>query len=175
MCLECQGKVSVGEQLLWLSIDGFNRGSVAGSLEPTRPNFALAWREFHGRGGNPLLKALSSDDADGLRTHLLASDEPNFNQVVRVDAAGGDIFESATDHGERRELSILAVAAQFGAVRCARFLLASGATVGASEVEGAFLGGNVELMRRFWEAFPRANPLEVAVKAVKSWNLSGLR
>jgi hypothetical protein len=47
--LEGQGKFSVGEQLLWLSIDGFDRGSVAGCLDPTRRDFALAWREFHGR------------------------------------------------------------------------------------------------------------------------------
>jgi hypothetical protein len=45
-CLEGQGKFSVGEQLLWLSIDGFERVSVAGSLDPTRPNFVLAWRDF---------------------------------------------------------------------------------------------------------------------------------
>jgi hypothetical protein len=174
-CLESQSTYSVGEQLLWLSIDGFDRGSVAGCLDPRRPSFALAWREFHGRVNNPLMADLANDDVEGLRMHLLASEQPNFNQFLRVDATGGDIFESATDYGEHRELSILAVAAQFGAVSCARFLLVSGATVGASEVEGAFLGGNVELMRRVWEAFPRANPLEVAVKAVKSWNLSGLR
>jgi hypothetical protein len=65
-----QGKVSVGEQLLWLSIDGFDRGSVAGSLDPTRSNFVLAWHEFHGRGGSPLMEALASDDVEGMRSQL---------------------------------------------------------------------------------------------------------
>jgi hypothetical protein len=63
-CLEGQGKFSVGEQLLWLSIDGFDRGSVAGSLDPTRPSFALAWREFHGRVSSPMMGALASDDVE---------------------------------------------------------------------------------------------------------------
>jgi hypothetical protein len=165
-CLEGQGKVSVGEQLLWLSIDDFDRGSVAGSLDPRRPSFVLAWREFHGRCCCPLLAALAGDDVEGLRSSL-------FLPGLRVVSAGGDIFASST--GDGRQLSILALATQFGAVRCTKFLLTSGAKAGASEVAAASRGGDVELMRMLWEAFPDANPLEAALEAVKSWNLAGLR
>jgi hypothetical protein len=172
-CLEGQGKTSVGEQLLWLSIDGFDSVSVAGSLDPTRPNFGLAWREFHGRGSSLLLAALLSDDVPGLELHWLSPGEPGFKPVLRVVSAGGDIFESAT--GEHRELSILAVAAQCGAVNCVRFLLRNGTKVGPTEIEAAFRGGRAELMRLLWDAFPRANPLKLALETVKSWNATGLR
>jgi hypothetical protein len=70
---------------------------------------------------------------------------------------------------------MLAVAAQFGAVRCAVFLMTSGARLGTAEVAAAFRGRNVELMRLLWDAFPTANPLEVAFEAVNSWNVAGLR
>jgi hypothetical protein len=172
-CLGCQGKVSVGEQLLWLSIDDFDSGSVAGSLDPTRRNFVLAWREFHGRGTSPLMAALASDDMEGLRQDVFATGDPNFNKTLRVVSAGGDVFEASMD--EYRELSILAVAAQFGAVNCVRFLLMNGTRVGAVEVGAAFRGGHVELMRLLWEAFPLANPVELALEAAKSWNVAGLR
>jgi hypothetical protein len=172
-CLEGQGKVSVDEQLLWLSIDDFDGASVAGSLDPTRPNFGLAWREFHSRGRSPLMAALLSDDVEGLELHRLSSDEPGFKQVLRVVSAGGDIFESAT--GEHRELSIVAAAAQCGAVNCVRFLLRNGTKVGPTEIEAAFRGGRAELVRLLWDAFPRANPLKLALEAVKSWNATGLR
>jgi hypothetical protein len=165
-CLEGRSKVSVGEQLLWLSIDEFDRSSVAGSLDPTRPNFVLAWREFHGRCDSPMLAALAGDDVEGLRSSLLLPG-------VQVVSTGGDIFASST--GDGQQLSILALAAQFGAVHCTQFLVANGAKEGASEVAAAFRGGNVELMRLLWGAVPDANPLEVALEAAKSWNLAGIR
>jgi hypothetical protein len=65
--LEGQGRFSVGERLLWLSIDGFDRESVAVFLNPTQPNFVVAWREFHGRRSSALLTHLATDDAEGLR------------------------------------------------------------------------------------------------------------
>jgi hypothetical protein len=83
------------------------------------------------------------------------------------------VFEASI--GVLRDFSLLAVAAQFGAVRCAQFLLANGARVQAAEVEAAFRGGNAELMRLLWDACPRANPVEIAVEATKSWNMVGLR
>jgi hypothetical protein len=173
VCLDSQGKFSVGEQLLWLSIDGFDRVSVAGSLDPTRPNFAFAWREFHGRGRSALMAALAIDDLDGLRQHSSATGEPNSDQYLRVVSVGGDVFKASK--GDTRDLSVLAVAAQEGAVRCARFLLTNGANVGAPEVEAAFRGGSVELMRLLWDAFPYAKPTELALEAVRSWNATGLR
>jgi hypothetical protein len=163
----------VGEQLLWLSIDIFDRVSVAGSLDPTRPNFALAWREFHSRGGSPLVAALASDNVEELQTAAFGTCGCNFSKTLQVVRAGGEVFETST--GASRELSILAVAAQYGAVNCAQFLMASGAEVGAAEVKAAFRGGNGELMRQLWDAFPGADPLELALEAVKSWNLAGLR
>jgi hypothetical protein len=75
---------------------------------------------------------------------------------------------------KRRELSILAVAAQCGAVGCVRWFLMNGAKVGGAEVEAAFRSGNNELMRSLWDAFPRATPIELALEAVKSWNVAGL-
>jgi hypothetical protein len=30
-------------------------------------------------------------------------------------------------------------------------------------------------MRLFWDAFPNANPLKVALEALKGWNFGGLR
>jgi hypothetical protein len=172
-CLADQRRDSVGEQLLWLSIDAFDRGSVAGSLDPARPNFVIAWREFHGRGKNRTLKSLWSDDVEGLRSQLFATGDPNINEALLVVSAGGDVFETSTDPS--RKLSILAVAAQFGAVHCAQLLLANGARVGASEVFAAFRGGSVELMRMLWNAYPTANPLEAALETVKSWNAAELR
>jgi hypothetical protein len=163
----------VGEQLLWLSIDDFNRGSTAGSLDPTRPSFGLAWREFHGLTTSPLVATLANDDVDGLRSHLFAAGDPSFNQCLRVALAGGDILKASSD--EVRHMTMLAVAAQFGAVCCAIFLLTNGARVGPAEVTAAFRGGKAELMRRFWDAFPAVSPLEVALEAVKSWNVAGLR
>jgi hypothetical protein len=163
----------VGEHLLWLSIDGFDRSSVAGSLDPTHPNFALAWREFRGRRRSPLWKALSDDDVEGLRRQLFAANDPDFNEAFRVVSVGGDVWEPSI--GDGRKLSILAVAAQFGAVHCAQFLLAKGARVGAAEVGAAFIGGNAGLMRVLWDAFPSASALELAFASVKSWNVSGLR
>jgi hypothetical protein len=74
-----------------------------------------------------------------------------------------------------RGLSLLVVATQFGAVRCTQFLLANGARVQAAELEATFRGGNTELMRLLWDAFPDANPFEVAVEAMKAWNVAGLR
>jgi hypothetical protein len=143
-CLECQGRFSVGEHLLWVSIDGVDRVSVAGSLDPTRPNFGLAWREFHGRGSSPLMTILANDDAEVLRLQLFVTGEPKFNQCLRVVGAGGDMFEVAATDSE--ELSMLAVAAQFGAVRCTQFLLTSGVKVRAEEVGAAFRGGNADLI-----------------------------
>jgi hypothetical protein len=70
---------------------------------------------------------------------------------------------------------MIAVAAQLGAVDCVRCLLMSGVKVGASEVEAAFRGGNLEVMRLLWDAFPRANPLELALEAMKSWNVACVR
>jgi hypothetical protein len=172
-CLENQGKFSVGEQLLWLSIDGFDRVSVAGSLDPTRRNFMLAWRELHGRVSSRLLQMIATDDVEGLRSQLFAKEQPLLNESLRVVLSGGDAFAGSTCEG--RELSLLALAGQFGAVGCARVLLTNGAKVGASEVGSAFRGGNGELMRLLWDAFPEANPLEVGLEAVKSWNLVGLR
>jgi hypothetical protein len=172
-CLAVQGKFSVGELLLWLSIDDFHRGSVAGSLDTRRPNFALAWREFHGRGSSPLWSVLTSDDVRGLRSRLFVTGESNFNQLLRIVSAGGDLFEASAFGSPK--LSMLAVAAQFGAVSCVRFLLSSGAKVGTAEVKAAFRGGNVELTRLLWSAFPTANPLELALEAVKSWIVAGLR
>jgi hypothetical protein len=120
-----------------------------------------------------LLAALASDDVDGLRSHLFAMAEPNFNQCLRVALAEGDILK--TSSCDRRELALLAVAAQFGAVRCAISLLTSGARAGTAEVGAAFRGGNAELIRMLCDAFPTAKPLEVALEAVKSWNVAGLR
>jgi hypothetical protein len=74
-----------------------------------------------------LLAALLSDDVPGLELHRLAPGEPGLEQVLRVVSAGGDIFESAT--GKHRELSILAMAAQCGAVKGVRFLLRNGTKV----------------------------------------------
>jgi hypothetical protein len=165
--------LSVGEQLLWLSIDGFDSGSVAGLLDPTRLNFIVAWREFHGRGKSALTAALMIDDVGELRSQLFATDEPNFNQDLRVVSAGGDVFELPSRGN--RHLSILAVASQFGAVRCARFLLANAVRAEASEVGAAFRNGNAELVRLLWDSCPHANPLELALEAVKSWNAAGFR
>jgi hypothetical protein len=105
----------VGEQLLWLSIDGFDRGSTAGSLDPTCPSFVLAWREFHWRCGNPLLAVLANDDVETLRSHLFAGGEPNFNQCLRVAVTGGGALNAST--GDCQALTMLAVAIQLGAVR----------------------------------------------------------
>jgi hypothetical protein len=115
---------------------------------------------------------IASDDVEGLRQHLFATGEPDFNQRVRTVPADGDVFGTSIVDG--RELSIIA-AAEFGALRCAQFLRASGAEVGAVEVKAAFRGGTAELMRLIWGAFPHANPLELALAAVKSWNAAGLR
>jgi hypothetical protein len=171
-CLECKGNVSVGEQLLWLSIDGFDRASVAGSLDPRQPNFVLAWREFHGRVSSPLMAVLANDDSESLQSRLFAAGEQSFEQSLRVLSAGSDLFETST--AESRQLSMLAVAAQLGAVRCAQILLMSGVKVGAPEVEAAFRSGNVEMMRLLLNVFPNANQLELA-HAVKSWTVTGLR
>jgi hypothetical protein len=163
----------VGEQLLWLSIDGFDRGSVAGSLDPTGPNFVVAWREFHGRVSSPLMAVLANDDSESLPSGLFAMGEKSFSQNLLVVSAGGDLFEASKAEG--RQLSMLAVAAQLGAVRCAQFLLANWAKVGAPEVEAAFRSGSVEMMRLLYSALPNANPLKLALAAVKSWNVTGLR
>jgi hypothetical protein len=163
--LEGQGKLSVGEQLLWLSIDGCDRESVAGSLDPTQPNFVVAWREFHGRRNSPLLTPLVTDDVGSLRSQLLATGELSVHQFLEVVAVGGDMLEASKSEG--RTLSLLAVAAQFGAVRCAQFLLTNGAMVRAAEVEAAFRGGNGKVIRLLWGVFPNANPFEVAVEATK--------
>jgi hypothetical protein len=163
----------VGEQLLWLSVDNFDRTSVAGSLDPAQPNFRVAWREFHGRGSSPLMKALAMDHVEGFRSHYFAKRESIVRLNLRVAAAGGDLWEVST--GEGRELSLLGVAAQFGAVRCARFPLANGMLVRAAEIEAAFRGGNAEVMRLVWDSFPSANPLTLALEAAKSWNLAGFR
>jgi hypothetical protein len=119
------------------------------------------------------VSVLAADDVEGLRQHLFANGDPNFNQSLRVVSAGGDVYRASTAAG--RELSIVAVAAQCEAVNCVRFLLASGAKVGASEVAAAFRSGNAELMRLLWDAFPAANPLELAFESIKSWNAAGLR
>jgi hypothetical protein len=94
--LEGQRKFSVGEQLLWLSIDRFNRESVAGFLNPTQPNFVVAWREFHRRRSSPLLTPLVTDDVGSLRSHLLATGELNVHQLLRVAPVGGGVFEAST-------------------------------------------------------------------------------
>jgi hypothetical protein len=163
----------MGEQLLWLSIDDFERGSVSGSLDPTQPNFVLAWREFHGRVSSPLMAVLANDDWDRLQSGLFATGEPGFNHSLLVVSAGSDLFETST--AESRWESVLSVAAQFGAVRCAQCLLMNGVKVGTPEVEAAFRSGNVEMMRLLCNAFPSANPLELALAAVMSWNVTGLR
>jgi hypothetical protein len=172
-CLECQGQLSVGEHLLWFSIDGLCGGSVVGSLDPTRPNFVVAWREFHGRGRNLLMAALASDDVECLGSFLYSTGEPILIWGLRVAHAGSDVFSAST--GLSRSMSMLAVAAQLGGVRCARFVLTNGTKVRAAEVEAAFRGGNAEMVRLLWDSFPRANPLELAMEAVRSWNVAGLR
>jgi hypothetical protein len=171
--LEGQGKSSVGEQLLWLSIDGFDRVSVAGSLDTTQPNFALAWREFHGRENSPLIATLASDDVEALRSHVCATGEAVHNQSLRGVSTRGDVFGDSTR--ETRDFPVLVVAAQLGAVDCVRFLLANGALVRAAEVVAAFRGGNVEVMRLLWDAFPYAPPIVLALEAARSWNATGLR
>jgi hypothetical protein len=92
---------------------------------------------------------------------------------MRVTSGGGDVYGASTR--ETRDLSVLAVAAQFGAVGCVRFLLANGAVVRTDEVVAAFRGGNMELMRLLWDAFPYAPPMVLALEAVRSWNAIGLR
>jgi hypothetical protein len=119
------------------------------------------------------MAALASDDVEGLRSHIFAAGQPNLNQFFRVVSTGGEVFTASTS--KSRELSILAMAAELGALQCARFLVANGATVAACEVEAAFRGGNAELMQQFWDVFPIVNPLEMAIEAVKSWDVSGLR
>jgi hypothetical protein len=108
-----------------------------------------------------------------LRAHLLATGERNSNQYRRVALDGGDVLKGST--GGHRDLTLLAVAAQFGAARCTQFLLTSGAKAGASEVGAAFRGESVEVMRLLWDAFPTADALEMSLEAVKSWNSEGLR
>jgi hypothetical protein len=123
--------------------------------------------------GSSLLAALASDDVEGLLHHLFATGEPNCNQTLRVVCVGGDMFGAS--RAESRELSILAVSAQFGAVRCGKFLLANWAKVGTPEMETAFRSGHVEMMKLVWNVFPNANPLQLTLAAVKSWNVTGLR
>jgi hypothetical protein len=145
----------MGEQLLWLSIDSFDRGSVAGRLDPARSNFVVAWREFHSRGSSPVMATLAIDHVEGLPSLLFTTGEPKVDHRLQVVSAGGDVFDAFPV--EHRHLSILAVAAQYGAVRCAHFLLANGACAGAAEVEGAFRGGNALLRRLLCDALPRAD------------------
>jgi hypothetical protein len=76
---------------------------------------------------------------------------------------------------ETRGLSVLAVAAHLRAVGCVRFLLMNGAVVQPAEIGAAFRGGSVEWMRLLWDAFQYAKPLDVVLKAVQSWNATGLR
>jgi hypothetical protein len=119
------------------------------------------------------MAVLARDDVEGLQTHLFATGEPNFRQTLRVVSAGGDVFEASATEG--RELSLLAVAAQLGAVDCAQFLLTHGAKAGTAELEAAFRGGNVDLMRLLWHAVPGASPLKLSLEAMKSWNTGGFR
>jgi hypothetical protein len=120
-----------------------------------------------------LLTVLARDDVSSLRSHLSATGEPNFNRCLRVVSTGGEVREASGEKG--RELSLLGLAAQFGAERCARFLVKGGASVGEAEVEAAFRGAKEQLMQLLCKRFPKANWLSVALEAVKSWNVAGLR
>jgi hypothetical protein len=106
-----------------------------------------------------------------LQSQWVATVDLTFKQCFPIDPAGGDVFDASAAPAsivERRTMSVLAVAAQFGALKCVRFLLMIGEKAGASEVKAAFRGGQAGSMQLLWGAFPHANLLELTLEAVKT-------
>jgi hypothetical protein len=116
------------------------------------------------------MAALANDDVKGLRQYISAAGEPKGSRGLPEFSAGGDMVDAST-----RDHSVLDAAVQCGSLVCARFLLANGANVGTAEVRAAFRGGNREVLRLLWDAFPYAKPMELALEAARSWNATGLR
>jgi hypothetical protein len=115
-----------------------------------------------------LLSSLASDDAAVLTSEVFSKAPPDFDAKVPVAVVNGDVLLSSAPAGcITREVSLLSLAARFGACSCVRFLLSNGSRVGQSEAESAMFGGNSEVIRQLVDRLPAVDEIALLESALK--------
>jgi hypothetical protein len=168
---------AVGHIGLWLALNAAGIGlDRAARLDDEVRAFKAAWRDRYGERQSKALAFLASDKLEDFRSEIFARANPDINEKLIVARYGGDVLQISpveADGGSAE--SLLALAAQFGAVECARFLLSNEATVDRQVVLNAFRGGNPELMRTMLDRSPETDVLALVGAAISGWNIRGLR